>query len=61
MWYLVKDLVKLLRKDVTIIINLGPDDHNCAHHTPYREKEHGDRFVEEISVLGENGIGIKVL
>lgn len=59
--FFVKDLVKLLRKDVTIIIDLGPDSYNCGHCTPYREKEHGNLTVEEIFILEENVIGIKVL
>lgn len=59
--FFVKDLVKLLRKEVTIIIDLGPDNYNCGYCTPYREKEHGNLIVEEIFIIEENGIGIKVL
>ena len=59
--FFVKDLVKLLRKDVIIFVDLGPDDYNSCHLTPYRQKKHDNLTVEDILIFDENGIIIKVM
>ena len=39
--YTIKDLKNMLKENVSIIINKGPDEYNIAKLTPYHEKEHG--------------------
>lgn len=34
----VGDLIKTLKDNITIIIDLGPDENNCAHQVIYHEK-----------------------
>ena len=51
----VKDLVKTLKENITIII------YNGDRHTPYHEREHGHLTVDTIYLADEKSIGIKVL
>ncbi len=57
----VKNLVKALKKDITIIIDLGPDEYSICHLTPYNEIKHGDLTIDNIFSVDETCIGIKVL
>ena len=57
----LKDFVKILKEKTTIIIDLGADEHNECHLTPYHKAEHGQLIVENIFFVNENGIGIKVI
>lgn len=57
----VKDLVKILKESITIVIDLGPDDNNFARQVIYHEKEHGHLTIDEIYFTDEKSIGIKVL
>lgn len=59
--FCVKDLVNLLKENIIILIELGPDDNNFSHQTIYREEEHGHRIVKDIYFIDEIGIGIEVL
>lgn len=58
---LVKDLVKFLKKDIIITIDLGSDDYNVTHLVIYNEKEHGNLTIDDIFFTDEKSIGIKVL
>lgn len=57
----VSDLVKTLKNNIIIIINLGPDENNIARQVIYHEKEHGHLIIDEIYFADEKNIGIKVL
>ena len=58
---LVKDLIQILRKDIKIVIDKGPDKYNCCRLHPYCEKEDSIQTVEEIFFIEENCIGVKIL
>ena len=57
---LVKDLKAILRDNITIIFNLGPDDNNIAKLTPDR-KEYDNCTIDEIFFVDKNAIGITIL
>lgn len=57
----VNDLVKTLKDNIIIIINLGPDENNFARQVIYHENEHGHLIIDEIYFADEKNIGIKVL
>ena len=57
---LVKDLKATLRDDITIIINLGPDDNNVSRLTP-DQKEYDNCTIDEIFFADKNAIGITIL
>ena len=59
--YTIKDLKKMLKENVSIIINKGPDEYNIAKLTPYHEKEHGHLQFEEITIISENCLGVNIL
>ena len=58
---LVKDLVKILKENIIVIVDLGPDGDNFARLTIYHEKEHGHLTIDEICFADEKSIRIKVL
>lgn len=58
---LVKDLIKILQKDIIVIIDEGPDNYNCCRLHPYHETEDSNRTIEEIFLIEEKSIGVKVL
>lgn len=58
---LVKDLIKILQKDIVVIIDEGPDNYNCCRLHPYYEKEDSNREIEKIFSIEEKSIGVKVL
>lgn len=43
---LVKDLIKILRKDIVVIIDEGSDNYNYCRLHPYYEKEDSNREIE---------------
>ena len=57
----VSDLVKTLKNNIIIIIDLGPDENNIARQVIYYEKEHGHLIIDKIYFADEKNIGIKVL
>lgn len=57
----VGDLIKTLKDNITIIIDLGPDENNCAHQVIYHEKKHDHLTIDEIYFADEKSIGIRVL
>lgn len=58
---LVEDLIKVLQKDVVVIIDEGPDDYNCGKLHPYHKKEDSARIIEEIFFVEDKCIGVRVL
>lgn len=57
----VGDLIKTLKDNITIIIDLGPDENNFARQVIYHKKEHDHLTIDEIYFANEKNIGIKVL
>ena len=57
----VKDIVSMIKDNITIIIDLGADDYNVCRLTPYHEIEHGHLFVDTILPIDNKGICITVL
>lgn len=58
---LVKDLIRILRRDIVVIIDEGSDSYNYCRLHPYYEKEDSNREIEEIFFIEEKSIGVKVL
>lgn len=57
----VGDLVKALKDNITIVIDLGPDENNYSRQAVYHSQEHDHLTIDTIYLADEKSIGIKVL
>lgn len=57
----VGDLVKALKDNITIVIDLGPDENSYSHQVIYHSQEHDHLTVDTIYLADEKSIGIEVL
>lgn len=56
----VKDLKNILKEDILIIIDLGPNNYNIAQLTPY-SKKYDYCFIENFILIDKKVILIQIL